>query len=34
MPSAGVMPTPPPSSYDNIPVAVDNDYVADDDLPF
>jgi single-stranded DNA-binding protein len=32
MPSAGVMPTPPPPSYED--ASVDNDYVADDDLPF
>jgi single-stranded DNA-binding protein len=32
MPSAGVMPTPPPPSYDDAPE--DNDYMADDDLPF
>jgi hypothetical protein len=31
MPSAGVMPTPPPASYD---APEDNDYMADDDLPF
>lgn len=32
MPSTGVMPTPPSPSYNDAPV--DNNYVADDDLPF